>query len=109
MELMPFTIEDAAEICEDFEDLIDTEFKIGSSPVLFIDNVCIAPFEEADKNSFVESYYQTKNIEYALSAYTGSEYDVILITCEADNETNYSYIDIRKFASLRGIQYSFPV
>jgi len=109
MELTPFSLEDAAEVCEDFEDLIDTEFKVGSSPVLFIDNVCIAPFAEADKNSFVESYYQTKNTEYARSLYTGNDYDVILITCEAEDETNYSYIDIRKFADLREIKYSFPV
>ena len=108
MELTPFTLEDAAEICEDFEDLIDTEFKLGSSPMLLVAQVSIAPFSEEGKNDFVESYHQSHNSENALSTYSGTEYDVILITSEADNESNYSYIDIRTFASLKGIKYAFP-
>ena len=108
MELTPFTLEDAAEICEDFEDLIYTEFKLGSSPMLLVAHVSIAPFSEEGKNSFVESYYQSHNSEDALSPYTGTEYDVVLITCEADNESNYTYIDIRTFATLKGIKYAFP-
>lgn len=108
MELIPFSLDDAAEICEDFEDLIDTEFKVGQSPVLLIANVCISPFPEADKNTFVESYSLSKSSGEAISFYTGTDYDVILITCDPDDETNYSYIDIRTFAGLKGIKYSFP-
>ena len=108
MELTPFTLEDAAEICEDFEDLIDTEFKLGTSPMLLVAHVSIAPFSEDGKNDFVESYHQSHSSESALRAYAGTDYDVILITCEADNESNYSYIDIRTFATLKGIKYAFP-
>ena len=109
MELTPFTIEEAVEICEDFEDLIDTEFKIGSSPMLLVAQVAITPFHETDKNRFAESYYQTKNSENALSFYKGSNYDVLLMIYQVDDETNYSYIDIRTFVNLKGIKYSFPL
>ena len=108
MDPKPFTIEEAAEICEDFEDLIDTEFKIGTSPLLLVVHVSIAPFQEADKNSFVEAYSQTKDSQAALNGYPGNDYDVILITAEADNETSYSYMDIRTFTQLKGIKYAFP-
>ena len=108
MELTPFTIEEAGEISEDFEDLTDTEFKIGSSPVMLVANVSIAPFNEADKNRFVENYHGSKDSKEALSFYCGDDYDVVLITCDPDNEDDLSYIDIRTFADLRGIKYSFP-
>ena len=109
MELTPFTLEEAEEIREDFEDLVDTEFKIGTSPLMFVENVRVAPLDDADKNSFVESYYQSKDSDAAMGAYSGPGYDVVLITCEADDETNFSFIDIRTFADLRGIKYDFPV
>ena len=109
MELSPFTLEEAEEIREDFEDLGDTEFKIGGSPLMLVDAVLISPFDEAGKNAFAERYYSTKDCDGALNSYPGNTYDVMLITCEADDEANYSYICIREFAELRGIKYDFPV
>ncbi len=109
MQFTSFTLEEAEEIREDFEDLGDTEFKIGSSPLMFIDAVLISPFGEADKNSFAERYYATKDCNGLLSSYSGNVYDVMLITCEANDEANYSFICIREFAELRGIKYEFPV
>ena len=108
MEFIPFTLEEAEEICEDFEDLIDTEFKVGTSPLLLVEDVVIAPFSEAEKNSFVESYSDTRNAEEALGLYTGGDYDVVLITSADEADSTFSYIDIRTFANLRGIKYSFP-
>ncbi len=108
MKFTPFTLEEAEEIREDFEDLGDTEFKIGSSPLMLIDAVLISPFNEVDKTGFAERYYATKNCDNLLNSYSGNEFDVLLITCEADDETNYSFIGIREFAELRGIKYDFP-
>ena len=108
MEFKAFTLAEAEEICEDFEDLTDTEFKIGSSPMMLIEAVVVAPFSEADKNRFTDHFSETKDKETALSWYTGSDYDVLLITTEDDNDLECSYIDIRTFADLRGIKYSFP-
>ena len=109
MELTPFTLEEAEEIREDFEDLVDTEFKIGSSPEMLVDAVIISPFDTADKDNFAERYYIARDSDNALSQYAGSDYDVMLITSEADSQTNYSYIGIREFAEIRGIKYEFPV
>ena len=109
MELTPFTLEEADEVCEDFEDLIDTDFKIGSSPVMYVMAVLTSPFSDAAKADFAEQYYNTKSCDAAMGGYAGSDYDVILITCEAENESSYSVIGIREFAELRGIKYEFPV
>ena len=107
MVLTPFTIEEAEEIREDFEDLIDTEFKAGSSPLLLIDDVIISPLNDTDKNKLATQYFDTKDKTFA-TFYTGDEYDVVLMTSLADDETERSFIDIRSFATLRGIKYSFP-
>jgi hypothetical protein len=109
MAFTPFTLEEAEEIREDFEDLADTEFKIGNSPLMLVDAVLISPFADADKNDFAERYYATKNSDNLHSLYPDSIYDVMLITSEADNNTNFSFIGIREFAELRGIKYEFPV
>jgi len=105
----PFTFEEAEEIREDFEDLIDTDFKIGTSPEMFVENVVIAPFAAADRESFVEQYLVTRNSSGALAVFTGTDYDVILVTCEANDDSDCSHIGIREFAELRGIKYDFPV
>ena len=109
MNLTPFTLEEAEEICEDFEDLVDTEFKIGASPVMLVENVVAAPFASADKDSFAERYFASRDRHDALSFYAGADYDVLVITYEADDDTNFSHIGIRDFAELRGIKYEFPV
>jgi hypothetical protein len=107
MDSRPFTLEEATEICEDFEDLLDTEFKVGESPLLLIEQVTIAPFLETDKISFVERYDQMHDTQNALNFYSGPDYDVLLITSAGD-EAKCAYIDIRTFAGLKGINYSFP-
>jgi len=108
MEFIPFTLEEALEICEDFEDLKDTEFKVGTSPLLLVEDVVVAPFGGAEKDSFVAVYSDSRNAENALGLYTGSDYDVLLITSADETDAGFSYIDIRTFANLRGIKYSFP-
>ena len=109
MEYTPFTFDEAEEIREDFEDLVDTDFKIGTSPEMFVENVVIAPFPPADRESFVAQYFATRNSSEALAQYGGADYDVVLVTCETDIDTSYSHIGIREFAELRGIKYEFPV
>ncbi len=108
MDYTPFTLEDAEEVREDFEDLVDTDFKIGTSPEMFVENVVIAPFPAAEREVFFEKYYASKDCGTALAAYNGKDYDVILVTCETQNDSNYSHIGIREFAGLRGIKYDFP-
>ena len=108
MSLTPFTLDEAEEIREDFEDLIDTDFRIGSSPEMFVENVLVAPLAEADKEHFIDHYYSMRDAAQALAQYAGSDYDVILLTREVGNEANISHINIRDFAVARGIKYDFP-
>ncbi len=109
MAFTPFTLEEAAEIAEDFEDLNDTDFKIGTSPVMLVLAVVVSPFAEDDKAGFAARYFESRNCDNAMSSYTGDDYDVILLTGETDNDPDYSIIGIREFAELRGIKYEFPV
>jgi hypothetical protein len=107
MNLTPFTLDEANEIAEDFEDLIDTDFSVSKTLVFMVDNVVVSPFNEADKMAFAENYHRTKDKTESLALYEGDEYDVILIAY-AEDEITFSYIDIRTFTEQRGIQYSFP-
>jgi len=111
MDYNPFSFEEAEEICEDFEDLIDTEFTLPSadkSAVFLIDAVVVCPFGEQDKLKFIEYYHRVKDAAASLGDYNGDEYDVILLFSSAAGEANNSYLGIRKFAVEQGIKYNFP-
>jgi len=107
----PFTLEEAEEIAEDFEDLVDTEFTITASGIAteyIIDALMICPFPEAGRQQFIDEYYSTKDGRAALAQYEGDEYDVILFVSEAADMARFSYLSIRAFAMEQGIKYSFP-
>lgn len=103
-----FTLEEANEIAEDFEDLIDTEFSLEKGITLFVDSVAVCPFGESEKEAFMERYAATRNINEAMASYTGDECDVILIVCDVSTENEYSFITIRNFIAQKGIRYNFP-
>ena len=105
---IPFTLDEANEIAEDFEDLIDTDFKGTEGLVYLIDNVVVGPFDEADQVVFANNYYRSKDKNEAINFYKGEDYDVIIFAHDAENETIYACFDIRSFAGQRGIKYSFP-
>ena len=107
--MTPFTIEEATEICEDFEDLKDTEFNINASTEYLVHDVVISPFNQVDKQKFIDNYFATKDSVKSLSSYTGAEFDVILFAYDVADETDYIHIGIRAFTHERGIRYSFPV
>jgi len=108
MNNFPFTLEDATEIAEDFEDLVDTDFSMGNSLVYEVNNVLVCPYEEADKKKFAALYHETKDAQIASKSYTGNEYDVIVFSYNIDDTNSYIYTDIRTFTEQRGINYSFP-
>ena len=109
MEFTSFTLEEAKEICEDFEDLKDTEFTIGLNTTYLVDDIVVSPFYEQDKQPFIEGYLASKDSGKALSAYSGNEYDILLFVADVDNNSDHMHIDIRTFAGRQGIGYNFPV
>jgi len=106
MTFSPFTLEEATDVCDDFEDLIDTEFKDGQKKVWLINDVIICPFEENARTTFVASYLTEKKA--AVEHDTVAGYDVILYISDADDEAVFNFTDIRTFAIERGIVYHFP-
>lgn len=108
MEEKGFTLEEAVEIADDFEDLIDTEFNTDRTTTYFIENVLVAPFPPDAQKQFADEYHKSRDKESALSFYTGSEYDVLVMTCNVNDESVLIPVDIRTFALERGIKYSFP-
>ena len=108
MNNFPFTLEEATDIAEDFEDLIDTDFAVGNSLVFEVNNVLICPYEDEDKKKFASHYHETKDVQIALKSYVGNEYDVIVFAYNIDDIADYNYTDIRTFVEQRGINYSFP-
>ncbi len=107
MSFTPFTFDEATEICEDFEDLRDTEFTMNGVEYL-VDDVLVCPHPEADKQTFIEQYMRSKDGEAALGAYTGSDFDVVLFISDADNEADVLHMNIRSYTAERGVAYNFP-
>ncbi|MBS1779260.1 MAG: hypothetical protein JST70_08035 [Bacteroidetes bacterium] len=103
----PFTYEQAEEICEDFEDLVDTELVIEGVQH-YIDHVIMVPYPTADKALFIQSYREAGNILPALDSYSGDQYDVIIIASKMQDSNDITTIDIRKYIGDNGVGYNFP-
>jgi hypothetical protein len=108
VDLKPFTLEDAMEIREDFEDLIDTEFNLEPSLLYVIQDIAICPFNESDRLAFFTVYAKDSDTTATLKSYSGTEYEVVLVCVDADDETKLLHLPIRAFAAEKGIQYNFP-
>ena len=102
------TLEEAIEIADDFEDLIDTDFTVSKALTYYIDGVLVCPYPEADKKLFISNYQFSRDKDGALSFYKGEDYDVILMAYDIDDESSHIQLDIRSFAGQMGITYSFP-
>jgi len=102
----PFTYEQAEEICEDFEDLVDTELVIEGVQH-YIDHVIMVPYP-TNKELFIQSYREAGNILPALDSYTGDQYDVIIIASKMQDSNDITTIDIRKYIEDNGVSYNFP-
>lgn len=102
-ERKPFTLEEAIEIAEDFEDLVDTELN-GKPP---IDYVTIGPADLAnDHEVFLKSVKETESHRDNYTHHS-DQYDVYIIWMSADLGLT-EIIDIRTLAEANGIQYNFP-
>jgi hypothetical protein len=108
MEYTPFTLAEATDVWDDFEDLKDTEFKVAPSSVFLVHDVLISPSGGEDKNTFMANYLAEKDAGRAREFYSGDQYDVILFAAHADNDEECKFIDIRTFAAGNGINYNFP-
>ncbi len=108
MKLNSFTLAEALEICEDFEDLIDTDFNVDSPFEFLIRDVMPCPFGEEDKQVFINNYLQSKNKEDAISFYKGNEFDVILFAFDETDDANFTYVNIRSYVENNGVRYNFP-
>ena len=109
MEFTPFTLDEAAEICEDFEDLKDSEFTLFPATTYLVEDVVICPFNEADKAVFIANYISDRDGGRALVFYNGDQYDVILFVFDVNDGTALIHMGIRSYAIEKGVRYDFPV
>jgi hypothetical protein len=106
----PFTYEQAKDISEDFEDLIDTTMMMPHNPSKAYEVVHVAPcpYHEGDKTKFLRAYTQEKDIEKAIAFYSGSEYDVLIMAHNITDGNDVVTIPIRQYIEVNGIRYNFP-
>lgn len=103
----PFTYEQAEEICEDFEDLIDTELVIDGQKY-FVDKLLIVPFDNEARDRFMKVYYTSGNVTDNPDLNDANEYDVLFIASSTDNPGNTTTQFIRDYIANNGVIYNFP-
>ncbi len=103
-----FTLAQATDIAEDFDDLIGTKIKVSPELVWKIDGVFVCPFNEDDKKMFAEFYQNSGDENMSIDFYKGDEYDVIIFAFNVEDKNEYTVIPIRDFIDFRGINYNFP-
>ncbi|RYE24951.1 MAG: hypothetical protein EOP51_05760 [Sphingobacteriales bacterium] len=103
MDRKPFTLEEAIEIAEDFEDLVDSE--LGGRPP--IDYVAVGPAYLELDNDYIDTIKQNSGIDGYQYMHSSNLYDVYAIWL-TDEAGNGETMDIRSLTEVTGIQYSFP-
>jgi hypothetical protein len=107
MSPIPFTLDDAREICEDFEDLIDTEFRYAGTDIL-VENVVVTPYAEPAKTDFLVALANANNAMELLSEYEADGYDVVIVGLVDDNGEPKHYIPVTQYVAENGINYNLP-
>ena len=104
---MSFSLAQAEEIVEDFEDLKDTEFAVHGSSYI-IEDVIIVPFDSDLFCSFFDRYVITRNAAELMPSYDVALFDVILVVSPLPDESSLSYFTIAQYVSDLGVGYNFP-
>lgn len=108
MELKPFTLEDAEEICEDFVDMKDTELTFGGVGYM-VEDVVVCPFSDADKDAFFTTYQLGHGNSNDLSKHTDNGFDVTLVVTKPEGGSDdFFLIGIRQYIAEKGVNYNFP-
>ncbi len=104
MQKIPFTKAQADEICEDFEDMKDTEFKMGNLQYI-VEDIVICPSAEPYRQRFTEAWLNTRAFQH--NDYPLDDYDVLLFVCDIATE-EFLFIDIRDYIAEKVFNYNFP-
>ena len=108
MERHYFTIEEAVEICDDFEDLNGTKIRTDAGEIYRIREVVVSPYDEDAKAHFLANYNSGKSADMARAFHDGPDFDVLILAKNLDEPEEYITLDIRTFAISRGVNYQFP-
>lgn len=107
MEPTPYSFADAEEICEDFEDMKDTEFVLSGVSYI-VDDVIVCPFEPAEKQAFFTAYAAgDKNIIVAPTTDV-ARYDVTLVVSDLSADEGPSFMSVQQYVAEKGVNYNFP-
>ena len=104
---MSFSLAQAEEIVEDFEDLKDTEFAVHGASYI-IEDVIVVPFEKDMFLSFFDQYTIVRNSAELLASYDVGLFDVVLVVSPLPDESSLSYFTITQYVSDLGVGYNFP-
>lgn len=108
MQNTPFTLAQAADICEDFEDLIGTSPDIGGIKNV-VEAVIFCPFEEGLKLEFIRNYTLSGGDgEKALAGYDADDYDVIILFRTSEDSVSPLFYSIRDYIDQIGLKYNYP-
>jgi len=110
MKNIPFTLEQAEEIAEDFEDLADTGF-LKEGRKWIISRIVVCHFGDANKSVFPQKLVSGAVTAFAQtdSTMTEGNFDLSLLLTSQDEEPITSSIDIRTYTGMMGINYKFPI
>jgi hypothetical protein len=113
IEQIPFTLDQANEIVEDFEDLVETEITLPSG-LFLINHVVVTPFSNEDKRTFFHVYADTSDVSKAITFYQGNTFDVLIIAYKIVapdaplEEREVVAMPIQEYVTRFGINYNFP-
>jgi hypothetical protein len=83
----PYSLNEAQQICEDYQFLVGQAFDTASPIDSTIESVALAPFDQINKRRFIIFYLLFNDARSALThEYKGLLYDILVIARSTDNE-----------------------
>lgn len=107
MNIAPYSLQEAEAICKEFQHLVGSPFTSGSDTT--VQCITVTPYRADDKGRFMGFYFLLNDAKEALIfAYTGSEYDVMVIATAPDrqllHESLYSWLPGKEISTVNRIE-----
>ena len=100
-------IEEAKIVVSDFKYLEGKPYYFGYEDAI-IESVAVSPFEEQQKQDFVDRWIYSGDEIKELLKFDTHEFDVIVIAHNIHDRLDVYYMGLRLFAKIHQVVYDFP-
>jgi hypothetical protein len=93
----PLTLQQASELCRDYQNLVGRIFEKDALGKGYIECIAVAPYEESKQWLFAQYYKECKDPKRSLQFYNGPHYEVIALSVPILRKRGILFRDLRGY------------